>query len=133
MGGASIIICAELTAQIFLAARRKKMVCVSSVLVRLLFFLCLVWSSHCWWPFSSVQTPDAKPQLTHTEESGGKEAPAKFEVTNAEQKFLAEAHSFLNLSPLEKCQHSVSMKNGPLIIQLICTPSGDFQIAAVLW
>ena len=64
-----------------------------------------------WWPFSDSEPAPTvqQAQLPQTRGEDQVKAPAKFEVSNAEQKFLAEAHSYLNLSPLEKCQHSVSL------------------------
>ncbi len=58
--------------------------------------------SQCWWPFSSsedVQKEEREPeQLEMT----------RFEMRTAEQKFLAEAQQFLDLSSLEKCQYQVA-------------------------
>jgi hypothetical protein len=81
----------------------------SMAMLRIVAVLFLVGNTLCWWPFSSE--PAVVPQqaqLTQAEDEGREQQPAKFEVSTAEQKFLAEAHSFLNLSPLERCQHSVS-------------------------
>lgn len=63
-----------------------------------------------WWPFGSEPAATVQQaELAHAQnEDQVQQAPAKFEVSNAEQKFLAEAHRYLNLSPLEKCQHHVS-------------------------
>lgn len=71
-------------------------------------FTVLAGSTRCWWPFRSVQTPASPLSEEKDEVQVGIRNQAKFEVANAEQKFLTEAHSYLNLSPLETCQHSVS-------------------------
>lgn len=86
-------------------------------LLELIVILFLVGNSFCWWPFSSEPAAvDPQAQVGQAEEEEKvQQAPAKFEVSNAEQKFLSEAHSYLNLSPLEKCQHSVSLTPRPRV------------------
>lgn len=54
-----------------------------------------------WWPFSGSEEREEVSSVTAHE-------PVAFEMASAEQKFLAEAQQFLNLSPLEACQHEVS-------------------------
>ena len=54
-----------------------------------------------WWPFSSSEE-DAEPPAPVAPRE-----PVAFEMANAEQKFLAEAQEYLNMSPLEACQHQV--------------------------
>ena len=63
---------------------------------------------HGWWPWVSVE--NTVPEDLPEEIEDKAHLPAKFEVSNAEQKFLAEAQKYLQLSPLEKCQHSVSIE-----------------------
>ena len=57
-----------------------------------------------WWPFSS--------EFKETEDEQGKalqNSPVPFEMTDAEEKFLAEARQYMaNLSPLDSCHHIVS-------------------------
>lgn len=53
-----------------------------------------------WWPFSSAGE-DGGPIVARE--------PVAFEMASAEQKFLAEAQQYLDLSPLEACQHKVRM------------------------
>ena len=59
-----------------------------------------------WWPFSSGGEP--------SEESRASVEVARqaipFEMRSAEQKFLAEAQQYLDLSPLEACQYRVRSK-----------------------
>lgn len=69
-------------------------------------------TAHGWWPFSSTTAPtaDAPSKLQIEDEEPRVQAhPARFEVINAEQKFLAEAQKYLEMSPLEKCQHAVRL------------------------
>lgn len=56
-----------------------------------------------WWPFSS--------ESSRTNEQGRalQSSPVPFEMTDAEEKFLAEARQYMsNLSPLDSCHHIVS-------------------------
>ena len=59
-----------------------------------------------WWPFSSSSTQ------SDTDSEQGKalqNSPVPFEMTDAEEKFLAEARQYMsNLSPLDSCHHIVS-------------------------
>lgn len=79
----------------------------------------------CWWPFSSAGTDaesETLPSSNHEEtpvEVKVQKNSAKFEISNAEQKFLAEAHNYLNLSPLEQCQHSVSLRTWKLLFTIL--------------
>lgn len=71
-------------------------------------FLCmLLVSTNAWWPFSSSSTED-------TEAEQGrylKNSPVPFEMTTAEEKFLAEAKKYMgNLTPLDTCHQIVSNK-----------------------
>lgn len=54
-----------------------------------------------WWPFSGSEEREEVSSVEARE-------PVAFEMASAEQKFLAEAQQFLNLPPLEACQHEVS-------------------------
>ena len=90
---------------------------MATFIVFLLLVSLLAVKAWCWWPFSSVGTEaesasetllPSKQEETPVEVKVQKNS-AKFEISNAEQKFLAEAHNYLNLSPLEQCQHSVSL------------------------
>lgn len=58
-----------------------------------------------WWPFSNDDT-DEQPRIVAIQEA---KEPVAFEMATAEQKFLAEAQQYLNLSPLEACQYQVSI------------------------
>lgn len=73
----------------------------------LLVIISLPETAHGWWPFSvGNEVPEIENLQAENEDRA--QLPAKFEVSNVEQKFLAEAQKYLKLSPLEKCQHSVS-------------------------
>ena len=83
-----------------------------------LFFLSLSGGCHGWWPFSTSQEPaeaSSRPQIAEGEEKQVRHVPAKFEVATAEQKFLAEAQKYMELSALEKCQHAVSTGHGAVV------------------
>lgn len=56
-----------------------------------------------WWPFSSSEE---RKEASDASSVASRE-PVAFEMASAEQKFLAEAQQFLNLPPLEACQHEV--------------------------
>ena len=56
-----------------------------------------------WWPFSSGELEENAEVAAPV----APKEPVTFEMANAEQKFLAEAQEYLNLSPLEACQHQV--------------------------
>ena len=63
-----------------------------------------------WWPFSSDELEEnAEPAAPVAPRE-----PVTFEMANAEQKFLAEAQEYVNLSPLEACQHQVCVCRGGL-------------------
>lgn len=75
-----------------------------------LLLLAFFGSAAGWWPFSGASTsgPSVSSQIT-MEEGKIKELPAKFEMSTADPKFIAEAKKYLDsVSPLEKCQHTVS-------------------------
>ena len=56
-----------------------------------------------WWPFSGEEE-DSEPATAMAPSE-----PVAFETASVEQKFLAEAQQYLNLPPLEACQHHVSV------------------------
>ena len=67
----------------------------------------LVTTCTCWWPFS-----DDSPEATASPEPHAhleSRTAVPFEMMTAEQKFLAQAQQFLDLPPLEKCQHQVGV------------------------
>ena len=69
-------------------------------------FLCVLFaSSIAWWPFSSSTSEE-----TDTEQGRYlKNSPVPFEMTTAEEKFLAEAKKYMgNLTPLDTCHQIVS-------------------------
>lgn len=56
-----------------------------------------------WWPFSSGGEPSEERRASV--DVARQAIP--FEMRSAEQKFLAEAQQYLDLSPLEACQFRV--------------------------
>lgn len=56
-----------------------------------------------WWPFSGGEESKEASEAS----SVASREPVAFEMASAEQKFLVEAQQFLNLPPLEACQHEV--------------------------
>lgn len=73
--------------------------------VRLLVALLLGYGTEAlWWPFSSDEVDEKPPTAAAPVPPSG---PVAFEMSSAEQKFLAEAQAILNLPPLEACQHQV--------------------------
>ena len=73
--------------------------------VRVWLVLCFPLGTVCWWPFSSSSSEN---EPTVNEASSGQLRRAvEFEMTTAEQKFLAEAQQFIELSQLDQCQHLV--------------------------
>ena len=61
-----------------------------------------------WWPFS-IDEADDEPTAAAVQSAAG---PVAFEMATAEQKFLAEAQQYLNLPPLEACQHKARLVAG---------------------
>lgn len=84
----------------------------SSLVAALLCLLILILhtrSARGWWPFSTADTEEETATAEDDQDGSPQvqQVPAKFEVSTAEQKFLAEAQKYLDMSPLEKCQHGV--------------------------
>ena len=71
-----------------------------------IIFLLLISLTSGWWPFDDDEEEEEVIVSSNTQlPKGGGMVP--FEMKNADQKFLQEANQFLNLSPLDKCQHRV--------------------------
>ena len=60
-----------------------------------------------WWPFSDGEDDNGEVETPPQPRLEADSRPVSFEMASAEQKFLAEAQQFLDLSPLEACQHRV--------------------------
>ena len=60
---------------------------------------------NAWWPFSSSSSEE-----TNAEQGSHlKDSPVPFEMTTAEEKFLAQARKYMgDLTPLDSCQQIVS-------------------------
>lgn len=57
-----------------------------------------------WWPFSSSSSEDTEHQGSHL-----KDSTVPFEMTTAEEKFLAQAKKYMgDLTPLDSCHQIVS-------------------------
>ena len=69
-----------------------------------IIFLLMVPLTSGWWPFDDDEEEEIIVSSNTQLPKGGM---VPFEMNNAEQKFLQEANQFLNLSPLDKCQHRV--------------------------
>ena len=69
----------------------------------LLVLFLLPTASYGWWIFSSSESGSDE-----SSSSPETRRPVQFEMTTAEQKFLAEAQTFLDLPQLDQCQHVVS-------------------------
>ncbi|XP_058960945.2 protein brambleberry-like [Pocillopora verrucosa] len=85
-------------------------------------FLCmLLVSTNAWWSFSSSSTED-------TEAEQGrylKNSPVPFEMTTAEEKFLAEAKKYMgNLTPLDTCHQIVINR-----IKKSCSDINEVELA----
>ncbi|CAH3163690.1 unnamed protein product, partial [Porites evermanni] len=68
-------------------------------------FICLLLlPAHAWWPFSSSSSEETgSEQGKHLQDS-----PVPFEMSTAEEKFLAEARKYMgDLSPLDSCHQIV--------------------------
>ena len=74
-------------------------------LVAITLMCVLLLSAHAWWPFSSSSSEETgTEQGRHLQDS-----PVPFEMTTAEEKFLAEARKYMgDLSPLDSCHQIVS-------------------------
>lgn len=68
----------------------------------------LLLPAHAWWPFSSSSSEETgTKQGKHLQNS-----PVPFEMTTAEEKFLAEARKYMgDLTPLDSCHQIVSTGN----------------------
>ncbi len=82
------------------------------------FLLLQARSTLAWWPFSSSSgndvgtPPELQAEGRKRIEAQPPVAPqlAKFEVANAEKKFLVEAQKYMeSMSPLERCHHVVRL------------------------
>ncbi len=76
----------------------------STVRLAAVVFVCMLGFSQAWWPFSSSGNSEEEEKGAHTAEQL---EMVRFEMSTAEQKFLAEAQQFLDLSGLERCQYQV--------------------------
>lgn len=74
--------------------------------VAVIFNCLLLFPAHAWWPFSSSSSEEAgSEQGKHLQDS-----PVPFEMSTAEEKFLAEARKYMgDLSPLDSCHQIVSI------------------------
>ena len=74
--------------------------------VAVIFTCLLLFPAHAWWPFSSSSSEEAgSEQGKHLQDS-----PVPFEMSTAEEKFLAEARKYMgDLSPLDSCHQIVSI------------------------
>ena len=61
-----------------------------------------------WWPFSSSSSEE-----TNTEQGRHlRDSPVPFEMTTAEEKFLAQARKYMgDLTPLDSCHQIVSIES----------------------
>ena len=89
--------------------------CAWSYVVILLACLCV--PVHCWWPFESGTVTD--PPTKVKKENGGKtgeflrNSPVPFEMSVAEQRFLAEAQRYMgDMAALDQCHQVVSSLRG---------------------
>lgn len=77
------------------------------VSLRVLLSVCLLPGVvFCWWPFTSQQDPEKPSRHVDIQRKA-----ASFEMMSAEQKFLSDAQQFLDLAPLDRCLHGVSLMN----------------------
>ena len=74
--------------------------------LKVVLILLLPVLGRCWWPFSSGEQEDTPSQDAAALET---RKVVQFEMSSAEQKFLAEAQQFLDLPQLDQCQHVVSL------------------------
>lgn len=81
------------------------MIMTNNLTVALSLLVLLPVMGRCWWPFSSSDQEDTP------EQDGVLETRrvVQFEMSSAEQTFLAEAQQFLDLPQLDQCQHVVSI------------------------
>ena len=71
-------------------------------------FVCiLLVPAAAWWPFSSSSSEE-----TGTEQGSHlKDSPVPFEMSTAEEKFLAQARKYMgDLTPLDSCHQIVSIE-----------------------
>lgn len=78
-----------------------------------LLLLLLPLLGDCWWPFSSSEE-EVTPQQEGALEM---RKVVQFEMSSAEQRFLAEAQQFLDLPQLDQCQHVVSINHCIVLYQ----------------
>ncbi|KAL5491001.1 hypothetical protein EMCRGX_G016214 [Ephydatia muelleri] len=60
-----------------------------------------------WWLFSGKDEHPETDVSSDSQQQERRPAALPFEISSVEQKFLAEAQQYLDLSPLEQCQHKV--------------------------
>ena len=84
---------------------------VQRTLVVLMLIYVMLLPVQAWWPFSSSSSEETgTEQGKHLENS-----PVPFEMTTAEEKFLAEAKKYMgDLTPLDSCHQIVSLAPSPL-------------------
>lgn len=76
-----------------------------TLLVYTFMYIFLLVPAYAWWPFSSSSSEETG------EEQGShlKDSPVPFEMTAAEEKFLAQARKYMgDLTPLDSCHQIVS-------------------------
>lgn len=84
--------------------------------LRVVLLLIFPLGGFSWWPFSSSLS-DNEPKLS--ESSSELRRAVDFEMATSEQKFLAEAQQFLDLSQLDQCQHLVR-QSGCITSHVVC-------------
>ena len=84
-------------------------------LCRVVFFIAVICSSaHAWWPFESVKVADPPTEVKDDkgEKTGEflRNSPVPFEMSVAEQKFLAEAQRYMgDMAALDQCHQVVGL------------------------
>ena len=64
-----------------------------------------------WWLFSGKDEHPETDVSSDSQQQERRPAALPFEISSVEQKFLAEAQQYLDLSPLEQCQHKVILNS----------------------
>jgi hypothetical protein len=83
-------------------------------LYRVVFLAWLCFTANAWWPFESgkVVNPPTEVKNDNGEKTGEflKNSPVPFEMSVAEQKFLAEAQRYMgDMAALDQCHQVVSL------------------------
>lgn len=109
---AVIITCASTEFKFAWCRWQFQKICIMNIFKNICLLLLQLSLGRSWWLFSGKdEHPETDVGSSDSQQKERRLAALPFEINSAEQRFLAEAQQFLDLSPLEQCQHKVMLNS----------------------